>query len=366
MGTCRICLVWALCISTGLLACQPDGKEVEVRVQNGMVYLDNWTPTGEAISDNKRVKLYVWDEERQAPNNPAVAGKLLLTRQGAFAFSPLFPLDKHTSYLLTINEPSISFKHLIRGEAVPRVSPVVTHFYPSRDSLPENLLRMYIQFSQPMKTTGNLEHIKIIDEEGEEVTNAIFNNVHELWNANQTQLTLILDPARVKTGLDAHKHFGRALRTGHSYTLVVAGLEDVYGVVQDRTFRKVIHVIADDREAPSIDRWTLDIPVAQSHSPLIVRFPDMIDHLSLLSRLTLTTNDETSVPGEVTVNKDETAWIFTPETPWKKGTYVLQVNARLEDPAGNNLNGLFDHETGSLRYEKEGKRVPLTFAIKNR
>ena len=358
----RVWIVWML-ISIGLVACQLNSNEVQVRVQDGMIYLDNWTPSYDVISDDDRVTLYVWDEERQVNNEPPVAGKLVTTPSGAFAFAPLFPLDQRTSYLLTINGTSSSFQHLIKGDSAPKVRPVVTHFYPSRDSLPENLLRMYIQFSQPMKTTGNLERIRIMNEEGEEVSNVIFNNVHELWNADQTQLTLLFDPARVKTGLDAHEHYGRALRAGRSYTMEVNGLEDVYGVAMDGTFRKNIHVTAEDRDPPSTDRWALDIPKAGSHSPFVVRFPDMVDRLSLMSRLKLTMENNTSVPGEVTVNKDETAWMFIPEAPWKKGTYVLHVNARLEDPAGNNLNGLFDHEAGSLLYEEEGVRIPLPFAI---
>ncbi|MBX2821796.1 MAG: hypothetical protein KTR29_19010 [Rhodothermaceae bacterium] len=364
MGMLRVWIAWVL-IWTGLMACQPTRDGVHVRVQGGMVYLDNWTPSYDVIADDDRVKLYVWDEEHQAPNKPAVAGKLVATGNGAFAFAPIFPLDKHTSYLLTIDEPPSSFQHLIERSSEPRVRPVVTHIYPSRDSLPENLLRMYIQFSQPMKTIGNLERIRIIDDEGLEVSHAIFNNVHELWNADQTQLTLLFDPARVKTGLDAHEHYGRALRAGRTYTIEVDGLEDVYGAAMDGSFRKSIHVTTEDRDPPSTDRWALDIPEAGSHSPFVVRFPDTIDRLSLLSRLKLTMENSTSVPGEVRVNKDETAWMFIPENPWKKGTYVLHVNARLEDPAGNNLNGLFDHEAGSLLYEEEGVRIPLPFAIED-
>jgi len=357
-------MAWVL-ISIGLVACMPDGNEVLIRVQEGRIYLDNWTPSYDLISNDDRVKLYVWDEEQQAPNEPAVAGKLVTTESGAFAFTPLFPLDKRTSYLLTIEEPTSSFQHLIERIHEPRVPPVITHFYPSSDSLPENLLRMYIHFSQPMKTTGNLERIRLINDEGEEISNAIFNNVHELWNTDQTQLTLLFDPARVKTGLDAHEQYGRALRAGRSYTMEIEGLEDVYGEILNGTFRKTIHVIAEDREAPSMDRWALDIPQAGSRSPFVVRFPDMIDRLSLLGRLKLTMENKTTVHGKVTVNKDETAWMFTPDNPWMNGNYVLHINARLEDPAGNNLNGLFDHKAGSLLYEKEGEIIPLKFAIKD-
>ncbi|MEO1653469.1 MAG: hypothetical protein AAFU64_07995, partial [Bacteroidota bacterium] len=67
--------------------------------------------------------------------------------------------------------------------------PVVQAVYPSSEQLPENLLRLYIHFSYPMKTQGNLEKIKLLDEQGKEVKNVFFNNAYELWNKEQTQLT---------------------------------------------------------------------------------------------------------------------------------------------------------------------------------
>jgi hypothetical protein len=35
---------------------------------------------------------------------------------------------------------------------------------------------------------------------------------------------------------------------------------------------------------------------------------------------------------------------FIPNKPWSPGQYNLQVEARLEDLAGNNLNRLFDRD----------------------
>ena len=47
--------------------------------------------------------------------------------------------------------------------------PIVTKVYPTSNQLPENLLRMYIQFSKHMKTINNLKHIKLFDAAGKEV-----------------------------------------------------------------------------------------------------------------------------------------------------------------------------------------------------
>ena len=55
--------------------------------------------------------------------------------------------------------------------------------------------------------------------------------------------------------------------------------------------------------------------------------------------------------------------LIIPNKNWKKDTYLLQVNSRLEDPSGNNLNGLFDHEIDSLKNEEEGRILELNIEL---
>lgn len=66
--------------------------------------------------------------------------------------------------------------------------------------------------------------------------------------------------------------------------------------------------------------------------------------------------------GKIEVLHNERAWRFTPLTEWKKGRYILRVEPRVEDLAGNNLERLFDRdlakpgakpedETGYVRFQ---------------
>ncbi|MEM9887243.1 MAG: hypothetical protein AAF849_15225, partial [Bacteroidota bacterium] len=231
--------------------------------------------------------------------------------------------------------------------------PVVKKVYPSADTLPENLLRMYIQFSKPMKTIDNLEKIKLVDEKEQEIVGAIFNNVHELWDKEQKQLTIIFDPSRVKTGLDANERMGRALQAGKTYQLVIGQLEDVEGNTLPSVFTKSFYVSEEDQIIPNTALWTLKIPKSGSTSPLIIEFPAMLDHLSLLQRLQITNSNNQPIAGKIEIAKQETEWRFTPTEKWETGDYILYIHGRLEDPCGNNLNGLFDHKIGSLKNEKE-------------
>lgn len=241
--------------------------------------------------------------------------------------------------------------------------PVVQAVYPSSDRLPENLLRLYIHFSHPMKTVGNLDKIKLLDEQGKEVKNVFFNNAYELWNKEQTQLTLILDPARVKQGLQAHESLGRALVPEQSYRLVLADLEDIHHQQLAQTFEKKFLVEEADLAEPDIAKWKMHLPSPKSKSPLRIQFPDMLDYNSLLSRLIITDRQHKPIPGTIRIEHKETQWKFEPLEPWKNGAYTLHVNSRLEDPAGNNLNGLFDHPLGQLKYQKEGRVETIPFTI---
>ena len=217
-------------------------------------------------------------------------------------------------------------------KAKEEVLPVVSAVFPSSDTLPKNLLRMYIHFSKPMKTIGNLEKIKLVNEQGQEVVGAIFNNVYELWDEEQKQLTLIFDPSRVKTGLVAHEDKGRSLQVGKNYKLVIGELEDVEGNKLKEIYAKSFYVSKEDRLSPNTTQWTMEVPKANSQSALVIQFPAMFDRLSLLQRLQLTDINKQPINGKVEITNQETEWRFIPTEKWSAGDYVLYIHGRLEDP----------------------------------
>ena len=211
-------------------------------------------------------------------------------------------------------------------------SPEVTALYPSSDALPENLLRMYILFSTPMKTQGNLEKLKLYTSQGDVVEGAFLTTTDELWSPDQLQWTILLDPARVKTGLQAHEIMGRALVEGEHYELVIEGLEDVNHQSMAKRYVKVFYITKADTLSPSIDQWEIHAPQIQTTDPVTITFPDMLDQFSLLQRLLLTTKENIPIEGRVEIRDQETVWRFTPERRWVAGEYNLHINTRLADP----------------------------------
>ena len=223
---------------------------------------------------------------------------------------------------------------------------------------------MYVQFSQPMKAVDNLDHIQLMDSQGNPVRGAIFQNVYELWDETQTQLTLIFDPARVKTGLEAHERFGRALRPGETYQLVIRGFTDIHHQSLGQPYTKTFFVTETDTLPPNIHRWEISLPPVGSSSPLVLRFPDILDQMSLKQRITIATEAETLIEGNRELGPHEKAYHFIPTQVWQPGKYFIVVHSRLADPAGNNLNGLFDHPTGSLRFETEEEVLKIPFRLR--
>ena len=265
----------------------------------------------------------------------------------------IFILILSLSFVFSCESPKV------KEEILPEVRAV----FPSSDTLPENLLRMYIHFSKPMKTIGNLEKIQLLDEQGKEVVGAIFNNVHELWDKEQRKLSLIFDPSRVKTGLKANEERGRPLEAGRHYKLFIGLLEDFQSKKLKEVFTKSFYVREEDRIAPNTANWSIKTPIANSRSPLIVQFPEMLDQLSLLQRLQVTDTDNQAIQGKVTITNQEREWHFMPTEKWSSADYILYVHSRLEDPSGNNLNGLFDHKIGTLKNEREGEVESILLKI---
>lgn len=244
-----------------------------------------------------------------------------------------------------------------------QLTPRVVNVYPTADTLPENLLRFYIQFSHSMKAVNNLENIKLMDATGKEIQGAIFNNVYELWDKQQKQLTLIIDPARVKTGLVANKKMGRALKPGKYFKLVIEKAEDIEGHQLDTPYLKEFFVKKVDISIPDTKNWTIYSPKSNSKSPMRITFLQSLDRMSLFSKIRLLNAKQEIIQGSIKVTNLEKEWQFTPYDEWETGNYILQINSRLEDPAGNNLNGLFDHKIGSLKNKQEGKLLQLKVVI---
>jgi len=342
-----------------LTACN-HSTNLELTVSKDRIQFHNWHPTPK---DTHLAKIYVWNTYEKKTNNVPLAGQFKYGSNNTFEFVPNFPFMEKTEYVIIRTTKEGNIKQRFSLPQTNKLPLTVEGIYPTSDSLPENLLRMYVTFSQPMKTSGNLENIKLLNNQGEEIEGAIFNNVYELWDKSQKQLTIIFDPARIKTDLVANKELGRALKVREKFQVMITMAEDIYGQQLQKHFTKTFWVTPQDVSPPNVDTWNINAPESGTKGELKIKFKSPVDKMSLYTRIKVTNQNNQIIQGKITIGNHEKLWKFVPLKPWTKGNYKLKINARLADPSGNNLNGLFDHKTGSLKSEKEGEILNINFQI---
>lgn len=285
-----------------------------------------------------------------ATATPPMSGKYSVN-DSALVFRPRFPLDAGRRYRAALNPHLLSAAranaNVVTTFSLPAASRTAQTFvrtvYPSGDTVPENLLRMYIEFSAPMSRTGGLDYISLQDESGKPVAGTFLPLDADFWNAERTRYTAFLDPGRVKRGILPNEQMGRAIRAGHRYTIVVDSTwRDANGLPLVSTYRRSFQVVAPDEQIIQTSAWAVAAPTRDTKGALIVSFPESLDHGLLRRALGVETVDGVAVAGDVTIDDKERRWRFTPHDSWNAGRYRLLVLNILEDPAGNRIDGAFE------------------------
>jgi hypothetical protein len=232
---------------------------------------------------------------------------------------------------------------------------VVSHVYPSNDVLPENLLRFYVRFSNPMRRGQAQENIEILGPDGTPAPDVLYRVPVELWDGSMTCLTVLLDPGRLKRGVGPNRMLGAPLRTGRRYTLVVGGgMIDAYGRPLRDGFNKSFSVSEPVREPIAIEEWKIRPPAMDSRVSLQLTFPRPLDWAQLWRGIAVVSESGNAIGGHIDIDPGETRWRFTPDEPWQRGLYSVRVVPGLEDICGNTPDRPFDaalRSTGELGLE---------------
>lgn len=256
-------------------------------------------------------------------------------------FEPLIPLTGGLRYEVVVE------KELLAEIAIPTSTgiPVLSGIYPSQDTLPENLLKFYFVFSRPMTEGHSLQYISLLNQQGDTLPRTFLNLQPELWNAEKTILTLWLDPGRIKRDLQPNKLLGAPLTQGESYKLVVSNQwPDDRGTALEQNYTKHFAIKTRDMTSPSTSRWQLKTPQKGTVQSLEVNLNETLDYVLLQNAVRVVNNRGQPIEGSIQVSDEERKWLFIPLTPWSLSEYTLQIESCLEDPAGNNLNRLFDRD----------------------
>ena len=221
------------------------------------------------------------------------------------------------------------------------MTPRVEAVHPELSSVPANLLRLYIDFSQPMAGDDAFEHVRLLDAAGKPIPDA-FREI-ELWSRDNRRLMAYVHPGRVKTGLALGDQFGPVLEEGKSYTLeVLPGMKSRSGRPLEGRFARALTVGPPDQRSPDLARWTL----SPHPDRLEIVCDEWLDHAGLEDFVRVE-----GVPGRCRVEGPRVT--FTPERGFPPGDYRLTVDARLEDLAGNNFIKPFETPSGSTPLPSE-------------
>ncbi|MEM9582190.1 MAG: hypothetical protein AAGA08_03670 [Pseudomonadota bacterium] len=259
-------------------------------------------------------------------------------------FDPAFDFIAGQTYTVQSHGESARLTEFVIAAQDALSLPEVVAIYPSGPVLPENTLRFYIQFSTPMMPHRADEFINLLNANGEADTAAFMSFTQELWNADRTQLTLLMDPGRIKRGVAQNMELGPALLESDAYSIVVdGGWPGATSRQHISRFETSFTVTPALRTLPSVDLWDIDAPQTASTAPLTITFDRPFDQQQARSLITLHDADGHRIRGTVDLTDHEQTWQFTPDTPWSERDVQIVVDTKLEDVAGNNFRELLDH-----------------------
>jgi hypothetical protein len=294
-------------------------------------------------------------------NRPAILGEVTVL-EGNVLFEPLIPLLRGLIYEVRIGGKALTKIQI--PEPSSSDAPRLLSVYPSCDTVPENLLKFYFVFSKPMREGQSLKHIFLLKNNGDTLFQTFLDLQPELWDRDGKQLTLWLDPGRIKRDLQPNQRMGLPLEKGTRYRVVVDNLwQDTRGMKLSEQWSRSFFVSGSDKESPDLKKWIVTIPSPGTRKPLLVEFTEPLDYVLSKQAIRILNANGMAVPGEIELNQKESGLRFTPDEPWQKDTYHLKSESRLEDLAGNNLDRLFDQEI-SAAADKQAKKHQIVFEVK--
>lgn len=278
-------------------------------------------------------------------------------------FTPMIPFTRGMRYDLRVRNARVD------GFEIPETNagnaPTVTAIYPSADTLPENLLKIYLHFDQPMREGLSGNYIKLIKNRHDTIEGAFLDLQPELWNPDRTTLTLWLDPGRIKRDLQPNKQLGAPMEHGMHYQISVSqAWTDVRGKKLAKPYQKAFVTTTKDSLSPQPSLWTLVPPASATRQPLKVHFKESLDHSLLQEALTIQDVNGARIAGHWQIGDREMQCSFVPDADWKAGRYNVLIEPRLEDLAGNNLVRPFDRDITKKPGAVTEEIALLPFAIK--
>lgn len=370
----RLALLYLVGAGLFFDGCSSNDRTLEISIEESYASVsvkgfDESQLSGKEASDVLSVYV-VGDGKEWNPLDYSIQGNYQFEDK-ALIFTPRYSFLENTEYYVRFELDSVLLED--RFIITPDTTPItfVEEVYPTTDLIPRNILKFYVQFSGSMMDGNMLDHVYVVDSEGLRMEHVFLEIPQELWDTENTRLTILFDPARIKRGMDALDEYGAPFQVGQSYTLIIdSEWKDDGNRALTESYEKVFTIVEDDRVKPESGSWEVITPSVNSEQELVLNFFEPMDY-GLLNRVIQVVDENGNlVNGSITLEEDQTQWVFSPEDPWSNEKYTIQVEGILEDLAGNNLISLFDVDLNSEAKEDEkepvGAFVELSFRPVNK
>ncbi len=294
---------------------------------------------------------------------PAMLGRYTV-EAGSLIFHPRYALVPGLAYRAVLRGAAEKVFHAPALAAHPAATKRERCLSFRWNVLPENTLKLYIEFSAPMSRGYVAAYIRLLDASGAVVELPFLEVDQELWDPGFRRMTVLFDPGRIKRGLVPNRDAGPPIEEGKQYTLVIDrgwpdSNGDPLGTEARKSFRRGAWSRKAVRQGIDLKHWR----VAASDK-LTVEFPEPLDYALLSHAIQVMGPDGKVVAGTQAIDRGETRWTFTPTVKWAAGEYQLQVDTALEDLAGNRIGRAFDvdvFDQGAERITR--KTVSIAFRV---
>ncbi len=283
------------------------------------------------------------------PAVPSVAGRIVI-QDGTVCFVPRFPFAGGVIYSLQVKSAGDTERaevwEIVRPSPEVASTTEVVAIYPTAAELPVNLLRVYVHFSAPMSEGWAARAIRVTRADTGETLEGVFLPPEpELWDAERTRLTMLLDPGRIKRGLVPNLEFGYPMVEGTTASISIdPSFRDATGQPLRAGAERSYDIGPALRSRIDPHAWRLTAPAAGSQDALRAEFDRPLDHGLLQHCLSVRDAAGRTVAGVGEIGLGEWSWSFAPDSPWHAGEYTLTVEPRLEDVAGNSPARVFDRD----------------------
>lgn len=321
------------------------------------------------------ISVYTGTSFRHDDKWPEVSGNFSGNQMG-IVFHPTFPPPPGIQYTVLFHGNILA--EWLNVDPIPRLewtatfpelseqpTTCISAIYPTQDTLPANLLRMYIHFSQPMGQQNPYEFLQLQHADGSVISDPFVELPEGLWDPNRQRLTVLIHPGRVKRAVGPNLTLGPVLDSGMVYKLIVKkGWKDSHGLPLQQGVRKDFTTATSLRSKVDTRQWNISQPPSNSRQPLILYFDRPMDQALTNRMIAITDPKGNVISGDHSMGHEELAWKFTPTEVWDKGSYLIRIDANLEDVAGNSLRKAFDVETHNKQDHSEASWYSMSFVVK--